>query len=216
MRELLSWIWYWLQLPGCSQRSPEAQADVIVVQAFGRNTLIEEDLANLRRYHDGNGNHDGLTLAWCRDHQIEVGDPNRSLAMVLINMVHQTRLPVVAQWEVILACPPDWYKHHRQSIFCLWPPAQPGQYFTTRRVLEDTVAVMRFRGWRRPLVLAHTRQLHRVCLMLKRLSGAWPAVSRDQIDEFDSQSLQPWTRNIFAWWYRETRVRVHHVLHHWV
>lgn len=211
MRNVVQWLWYWLQLPGCPFGARADEADVILVQAFGRNHLADNDLANLRRYHDEHGGRDAVTLAWCRDH-VEVGSANRSLAMELMDLVHHSHLPVIAQWEVIVPLPISWYERHQSRIICLWPSAVPGEYFSTVDVLAKALTTMTEHRWDSPLVLAHAGQVMRCAMLIRRELGRWPAIPPNLPNEFDRDSVQPWTRNRAAWMWHEFLARGHHVV----
>lgn len=215
MPTIQQWIWYWLQIPGCPDGPKVGAADALLVQAFGRNHLADNDLANLRRFHDDHGSVDAVTLAWCRDN-VEPGQVNRQLAWHMMNAVHRHRLTVIAQWEVIVACPRDWYQSHRDRVICLWPSATPGAYFSTREVLESSFAAMKDRHLSRPMILAHAGQAMRVAMMIQKTTGTWPVIHAQLADEYDRESVQPWTRNRFAWMVHEFLARGHHVVHHWV
>lgn len=215
MPNLGQWLWYWIQVPGCPTGPKPESADVLIVQAFGRNHLVDNDLAKLRQFHDEHGADDAVTLAWCRAH-VEPGNPNRSLAMELMDAVHHLHVPVIAQWEVIAACPADWYNHHQSAVICLWPSATPGEYFSTRDVLRLSLQLMEQRGWNRPVILAHAGQAMRVAMMVRKMAGDWPSVLPNLPDDYDRESVQPWTRGRFAWMIHEFLARVHHVLHRWV
>ncbi len=215
MPNLGQWLWYLLQEPGCPASFKEPAFDVVLVQAFGRNHLHDNDLANMRRFHDEHGGNDAHTLAWCRDH-VEPGVPNRILAWHLMNIMHHHEVLAFAQWEVVAACPADWYAAHHHRVVCLWPPATPGQYFSTRDVLEKSFAEMRPRGRSRPLILAHAGQAMRVAMMIRKMTDRWPAVWVDLPDDFDRSSVQSWTRNRWAWMMHEFLARAHHIVHGWV
>lgn len=215
MSTLGQWLWYWLQAPGCPGLQHPGPADVIIVQAFGRNHLHDNDLARLRKFHDDNGSIDAYTLEWCRSH-VEPGNPNRSLAMELMDAVHHLRVPVIAQWEVIVACPVDWYVRHQSAVTCLWPSATPGEYFSTRDVLAASFEVMDRFAWKHPVVLAHAGQAMRVAMMVRKMRGEWPSVLPNLPNDFDRESVQPWTRNRLAWMAHEFLARGHHLVHRWV
>lgn len=209
------WLWYGLQLPGCPLSTKVDSADIILAQAFGRNTLVDSDLANLRLYRDQRG--EAATLAWCRL-RVEPGMPNRSLAMQLMHFMHQTGRPAIVQWEILVACPAAWYEHHQSRIGIVWPSQVPGAVLTTRDVLHTSLVLADIRQWQRTraLVLAHRRHAMRVAMMYRRMTGRWPVVPEELPDDFDCNSVQWWTKHPLAWTFYEFLARGHHLVHHWV
>lgn len=214
MRQL--WWRYWLQLPGLPDIGDPRLADCIAVQAFGRNTYNDADLAGIRTFHDRHGGQDALTLDWLRQHGFDPGQPNRDLARECVHLVDRYHLPVIVQWEVAAAFEPLWYARHRNFIHCLWPSADPTRYYSTWDVKRETVELMRRHRWRRPIEVAHRWQVVRAYAILRRLLGHDPIAVPLRTDSFDPKSVQPWTRSWYAWLPREIAARFHHLLKGWV
>lgn len=206
------WWRYWLQLPGLPDIGDPSQADCIAVQAFGRNIFDDADLPGIRTYHDRNGGRDELTLEWLRSHDFKPGRPNLQLARETQALVERFGIPAIVQWEVAAAMRPSWYAAHQRQVICLWPSANPGEYYSTVDVKRDTVAIMRQRGWRLPIEVAHRWMIIRAYFVLRKQLGADPvAISRLSSSDFDHESTQPWTRSWYVWLPREIAARLHHV-----
>jgi hypothetical protein len=216
MTNLEIWLRYFLGWPGLPAVGDPSQADVVIVQAFGRNDYLDTELFKIRKAYEYFGQNDAQTIAWLRSQNFDPGLPNRQLAAECQTMVDCYGLPVITQWEAALAFDPDWYEQHKNNIICLWPLADPTRYFTTRLVKEQTVQIMRQCGWSNPIELAHKRQVVRSFLIVRKLLGKPPIVLEQKISSFDSGSVQPWTKSPLRWIVREVPTRIHHVFKHWV
>jgi hypothetical protein len=205
---------YGLIYPGLKKLGDPYDADVIAVQAFGRNNYLDHELPAVRALFDLCRN-DPETVKELRDRGFDPGEPNRQLAKAAMELADEYNLPIITQWEVAAAFDPDWYKARHDSVICLWPSANPKEYFTTREVKKQTAAIMKRHGWSKPLELSHQRMIVRAVLILFKL-GVEPIVSQKSVTCFDRHSSQKWTTSLFWWLYRESQARIHHLLHQWV
>ncbi len=217
MTELEIWLRYFLIWPGLQPIGNPAEADVIIIQAFGRNSIPDSELYSIGQLRELSNN-DWLTINKLGQGPInfDPGEPNVSLALECQDLVDQYHLPVITQWEVAAAFGPRWHKRHRESIFCVWPPTEPQIRFSTREVISLTAEVMAKHGWEKPIILAHKRHIARVYLIAKKLLAMLPTVVAQKTKGFDSQSVQIWTRNWFFWFMYEILGRGYHLLKKWV
>lgn len=210
------WWRYILQIPGLPKIGSVSDAEVVAVQAFGRNTFIDADLANIRVYHDQHGGDDAVTIAWLWEHNFDPGHPNRQLALETRSLLDRWPISAIVQWEVAAAFDRHWYAANRHRVICLWPSATPGEYFSTRDVKMATVRIMDEHGWRQVIELAHRRHVVRAYLILRQLLGHDPIAVTIRTDGFDHKSVQPWTTSWYRWAWYEFLVRLHHLAVRWV
>lgn len=210
------WLRYVFQIPGLPSIGSPLSAQVVAVQAFGRNTFLDADLSNIRVYHDQSGANDEVTLNWLWEHNFDPGHPNRQLALETRSLLDRMPVYAIVQWEVAAAFDRAWYAANSRRIICLWPSATPGQYFSTRDVKMQTVEVMRARGWSDVIELAHRRQVVRAYLILRKLLGHDPITVTIRTDGFDRKSVQPWTKSWYRWAWYEFLARLHHLALGWV
>ena len=199
-----------------ANRNP-AEADVIIIQAFGRNSILDSELYSIGQLRKL-GNNDWLTINKLRQGPInfDPGEPNTDLALECQDLVDKYHLPVITQWEVAAALGPNWYEKHKKNIYCIWPPTRPQKRFSTREVISLTAEIMAKQGWKKPVVLAHKRHITRVYLIAKKLLAKSPAVVAQKTKCFDSQSIQKWTRNWLLWFVYEMIGKGYHLLKRWV
>jgi hypothetical protein len=215
------WFRYFLLWPGAPVTGDPNDADSILVQAFGRNSVADTDLHRIRKNRDNCG-FDYEMILKLRGGGCDPGLPNRQLAKICMHLVEKHRLTAIVQWEVAVAFDPAWYGKWRENIFCLWPPKKPGEYFTTKEVKEDSVRMMKKLGKKNPIELAHRRQIVRAALILKKIlrregfSNTVPIIVTGQPDSFDANSVQIWTRNPARWLLRESLARIHHLVFRYI
>ena len=217
MTELEIWIRYLLIWPGLRPIGDPAQADVIIIQAFGRNSIPDSELYLVRQLRELCDN-DWLTIKKLQQSPIffDPGKPNFSLALECQNLVDQYHLPIITQWEVAAAFGPYWHEKHKENIFCVWPPTEPQKRFSTREVKMATKKIMADHGWTKPIELAHKRQIIRSFLIVRKLIDT-PIITKQRTDVFDPNSVQSWTRDGRSWLLKyEPYVRAHHILNRWV
>lgn len=216
MNNLEIWLRYLFCWPGLPAVGDPSQADVMIIQAFGRNDYLDTELFKIRKVYENFGQDDAQTIAWLRSQNFNPGLPNRQLAAECQAMADLYGLPVITQWEVATAFDSVWYEQNKNRIICLWPSADPKQYFSTRLVKEETVRVMNQHGWHNPIELAHKRQVARNFLIVKKLLSKSPIIIEQKTQCFDSKSIQSWTRGPLAWIVREVLTRAFHLVKKWV
>ncbi|MBU1037333.1 hypothetical protein KKF32_04930 [Patescibacteria group bacterium] len=213
MKKLKLWLLYFLFWPGLKKLGNVSKADVIAIQAFGRGAFQDRELAEeVRKLFEELHQKDWATILELRQRGFDPGEPNRQLARICQKLVDKHHLPVITQWEVAVALDYEWYVQYKEKIICLWPPADPEEYFDTWAVKQQTVKIMRQYNWQVAIELAHQRMIVRACLILYKL-GVTPVVCNQKVTCFDAKSVQPWTTSWFRWIKREFLTRGHHILY---
>ncbi len=221
--ELLNiWTRYFLVWPGLSKNPPQdrisKKPDVLLAQAFGRNTLGDADLwwlGNLAKKESG------AVADEVRDMKFDPGQPNRELAVLLTNiLIANPRLAAIIQWEIAMALDKEWYERNQDRIIWLWPP-DGAKRFSTRDVLLDSFKIMKEKGWKRPIVLAHKRQIVRAYLIARRLAWKTSQIETafaypSEVSSFDKGSKQWQTASSTNWVIYEALCRAIHLLRRWV
>ncbi len=212
------WTRYCLFWNGLPAIGNPKDADVIIVQAFGRNNLEDEDLEYIYDLRQEKVS-DLKTLESLRSHAFDPGKPNYSLANETIKLMKKYGLPAIVQWEVAVALL-NVGLYDKEKIFCIWPP-ENCTGFNTLEVKEETFKIMKKNNWSSPLELAHKRQITRAFLIVKNFMEAnkfsgWPVTVEQETDCFDSKSIQKWTTGPLAWYPKEFLVRIHHWIFGWV
>ncbi len=207
------WLRYWLQIPGLPKIGDASKADVIAVQAFGRNTYTDKTVYRVAEMRQRFGGDDLATLNRLREDCFNPGRPNIRLAKECALLMAKYNIAAIVQWEVAAGFSGWWYEKHRDRIVILWPPSEPGKYYSTVDVKRDTWRIMQERGWRQVIELAHSWQVVRAYLILRRIMGYNPIAVRIATDDFDSLSKQVWTTNWLYWFVREALGRLHHVIY---
>jgi hypothetical protein len=217
MNDLEIWIRYFLIWPSLRPIGNPADGDVITIQAYGRNSIPDAELYLVGQLRQLIGN-DWLTIKKLRQVPIycDPGEQNFSLALECQDLVDRYHLPIITQWEVAAAFGPHWYKKHKENVFCVWPPTEPQVRFSTYEVKEETKKIMKAHGWKKPIELAHKRQIVRNFLIVRKLINT-PIITAQKTDDFDPGSVQKWTRRPGFWFVGyEPWVRAHHILNRWV
>jgi hypothetical protein len=149
-----------------------------------------------------------------RKHPVSPGLSNEDLAAVAArDFAH---LPKIMQFEIAdaygaLKAPGarqvERIEHHRD----------PQYYLDSREVAVQARAIMRARGWRRAIILAHPNHIPRLDLICARLGirTIVTGVERGAV-EFDPRASQKWTRNLQRWRGYEPLVLVYYWLKGWV
>lgn len=116
MTNLEIWIRYFFIWPGLRPIGNPAEADVIIIQAFGRNSILDSELYSIGQLRKL-GNNDWLTINKLRQGPInfDPGEPNTDLALECQDLVDKYHLPVITQWEVAAALGPNWYEKHKKK-----------------------------------------------------------------------------------------------------
>jgi hypothetical protein len=213
---VIKWIVYLAVFPTLRASGDESTADALFVQAFGRNSISDANLHEVGRTYLFYGS-DHAALEALRMDGVDPGDPNRELALIAMNIMDRNpKLIGAVQWEVALAFPLAWYLKERDRIFCIWPPADPKARFSTRDVKLSSAEILRTHNGKRVIELAHARQIGRAALVVRKIMGEMPVIPHRLVWSFDARSVQPWTRNLSAYLWYESRARVHHLLYRWV
>src|SRR4030043_583677 len=198
------WLRYFAFWLGVGPMGDPKEADVIIVQAFGRNSIIDDRLFEVRRIFDEAGS-DLAAIKKLQEMKFadkknffDPGIPNRILAKQCSELVERNNIPAIVQWEIAAAFTPHWYWEHKKSFFCIWPSKKPGKYFSTYDLNVKAIEIMKEKGFRRPIVLAHKMQMARAFLIAKKLlkenfDGSSAIVVYKGPDFFDPDSVQWFT-----------------------
>jgi hypothetical protein len=211
------WIRYFAVIPGLPAIGDPEEADVLIIQAFGRNTYGDEELDIVRTIYERSGGNDATAIEKLREVSFNPGIPNYDLAQEAQEIADRYDLPIITQWEVAVAFNPEWYAVHKERIICIWPPGGT-EYFTTWHVKTATWKIMKEKGWKTPVELAHKSQIARSFLVVKKVMHITPVVLPQRTKSFDPNSVQPWIRSWRKFVLpREIIVRwVHHIIKRWV
>ncbi len=197
--------------PGSWPAPRIAHHDVMLTQAFGRNSITEAELPIVHEAREA-GRSDEEMFDWLAQQDFDPGISNRDLAGVIANDLRDetTHREHVLQWEVAYALyisEPALYARFRKYLHVLFPPN--GKY-PTYRVKADSIKQMDAHGLMHALELAHQDMAVRSVGILRQ-QGVWTDLAPAHI-RFDPDSTQPWTRNPLFWTGREFLARGEHVL----
>lgn len=212
-----AWIRYFAVIPGLPAIGDPEEADVLIIQAFGRNTFPKKELPIVRRLHEELGRDDATTIAKLREMSFDPGIPNYDLAQEAQEIADRYNLPIITQWEVAAAFDSEWYETHKERVTCVWPPGD-ASYFTSWHVKIATFRIMQQNNWRLPIELAHKNQIARTFLIVRKIMHITPVVLPQKTKSFDPNSVQPWIKSWRKFVLpREIIVRwVHHIIKRWV
>ncbi len=210
-------VWFFYFFPfwaWCPEIGEPEDADCILVRAFGRNQIDDDELGTkilrIRSMSDGDNKRAFDRL---RRGGFLSGAFNDEVALQLFLYVLDTSHVLILQWEVAFSMfnlSEEWYRDNEHRIVVLWPPKSG--YFSTYEVKKASVEEMRKRGLSCPLEVAHPAMIVRAVMIIWRL-GANPIVSPSkQLWVWDGGSVQPWTRGFGLWLIREVLGRVHHIV----
>jgi hypothetical protein len=186
--------------------------DVVLAQAFGRNTFTDKELPQVRQMYEAAGCDDLVMWQALSQAGFDPGWSNRALgnAVAVRVMDGVPAMEAVVQWEVAYALwqrDPEAYQRFKHHVHTLWP--QRG-FYPTVDVKADSVGLMDRLGLYNPQELAHPDMMVRAMGILAKLGvEADPAVVQVP---FDPDSTQRQARNASAWKRREILTRVHHLL----
>lgn len=213
----------WLRYLGCmftpglpSIGSP-LRADVIIAQAFGRNSISEAEFGKVvTLFHEQAQGDDIKAFELLRQQGFDAGIANRDLADLCKQLADFYQLPIIGQWEVMAQlyfADQDWYVQNQslpgRRLVAIWPESP--DYFATWHVKSATKAEMERRGWQVPIEVAQKHMIARAYLVLRKL-GLDPVIVDQEVGIFDLYSVQPWTRSWLKWYPREFLGRVHHLV----
>lgn len=108
-----------------------------------------------------------------------------------------TDLPKILQFEIA-----DAYESNggMGKVLRVSKHRVAGKYLDTREVVAQAKEIMRQRGWKTAVLLAHPYHMPRVQRVCNALKVRWVAVEGLQGSiEFDLKSTQKWTRDLDHW-----------------
>src|SRR5688572_5920443 len=206
MSQLELWLRYFMVWPGHPGDREISQGDVLIALAFGRNSWSDEEVQLTCDYRDTYPSDSPLERIRVRG--FSPGQPNRELAQAAQQVVDRYEIPALVQWEIGAALDPSWLASPRRHIACLWPD-KVKSYFSTEDVLSQAYQLCQQHGLRRPIILAHQRQVVRVALMTRTIFGRTPLVVSTAVSSFDHNSTQLWTTAPIVWRRRELVARAY-------
>ncbi|MDN5275790.1 MAG: hypothetical protein JWN33_439 [Candidatus Saccharibacteria bacterium] len=189
--------------------TPMGKNDVVLAQAFGRDSITDSELVSIRDMRQRLGNDDDM-MGYLDGTHFIAGPSNDALADEINKQLLSGPAEQIIQWEVAYALwhnHPATYQTYRHYLHILWPHTG---FYPTYEVKSDSVAVMDNVGLYNPKELAHKDMMVRALGILnKRGIIADPLV----VDvPFDPGSTQPHVRNSKAWVRREALARGEHIL----
>lgn len=241
-----AFLCYWLPFLPCSPAIGRVeQGDCVFVQAFGRNTIPDEELGETvwKAIRKGNSLSETFTFLNYNGKKVEPGQANEALAERAMRLAEQYDIPIIAQWEVIYAIwqlHRRWFLENKKRIDCIWPPQQG--YFATYDVKLQSREKMRERGKSNPIEVCHPAMKARAVPIIWGMGidviaeGVAPwNFWRNETWKWDAESVQPWTRGFLrpgvskknllrnplqaikgVWLPREFAGRIHHLFKGWV
>lgn len=218
-RTLWWWFLYALVWPGLNRRGHPITGDVLLVQAFGRRVMPDQEAFTVHQLLVEHDFCDAEVFRELRQRStwFDPGPQNRQLAAEVVRVMTDYAVPVIGQWETIAALPMDFYLANQARIITIWPKAGRDDYLSTRDVLSFSQRYCERHGFRSPVILAHRRMMLRVMFMWRKMTGSFPILYPTEVSGFDPASSQPHTRSLLVWTPREAFARwVHHPLKGWV
>ena len=199
------WLRFFLIWPGLPAIGNPEDADVIIVQAFGRNTYNDKELDIVVKIIE-KAESELEAIDELIRRKFDPGRPNFELAEQAKEIADTYNLPIITQWEIGVALRmlyPSWLETHQ--VLCVWPGRE--KYLETWIVKEKTYKIMQQYGWQIPIELAHTRQISRSYLIVKLITNVNPIVIPSKAKSFDRKSKQWWIRSWYLWLLREIPVK---------
>lgn len=189
---------------------PMGPNDSVLVQAFGRDSISDEELIDIKNKRAELANDEAMMLYLDQIH-FEAGPSNNALAdEVAVRLQLENPSEQIIQWEITYALRlrhPDLYDRYKNYIHTLWPHSG---FYPTYEVMSDSVAIMDTIGLYAPKELAHGDMMVRAIAILNKLGVVADPIAANI--PFDPGSTQPHVRNSQAWIVRETLARAEHVL----
>lgn len=184
--------------------------DTVLVQAFGRDSITDEELPLVRDERLKLSSDDEMMRHLEITH-FNPGPSNESLADEVDRQL-QSNNPTeqIIQWEVayaLYANHPSVYGRYRQYLHILWPRRD---FYPTYEVTAHSIDVMDEYGLYNPKELAHGDMMVRAIGIINKLGSIADPV--DVEVPFDPESTQPHVRNKWPWAVREVLARSEHVL----
>ena len=196
--KLRQWLSYVLVLPSFAKIEGEQTADSLIAFSFGRNSLLDDQVNEIKAIRQRNNNNLSRTLADLRETlKIDPGEPNLEIAQARQKLVEDNPnlLYLIVQWEIALSFESEWLKQHYDIVYCIWP----GQYNpTSLEVAGKARSFMSKMALERPIIVAHGKHLARCYFIFAKLFGK-ECLAVAGSSKFDKKSVQPRTRNLFYW-----------------
>lgn len=189
----------------------------ILIQSFGRGSWEDEKLVGtLKPVIEQFEEDPEVGFRMLENKHFNPGKSNYALAEATIQLHQKTGAPIIAQWEVAYCI---WITAtmlfselvKTDEIIVLWPK---GRYYTTREVKTDSKSWMKIRGWSDPIEIAHPDMIIRALMIMWKL-GMNPMIYPCLIP-YDRESVQPWTKTWFSWYWRNFLTHGHHLKYLWV
>lgn len=215
MKDVGLWLRYGLIWPGMPTIGNPGEADVIVVEALGRNSILDRDLFEVRRIRDECDN-DVVAIQRLRELRVDPGLANCELADEVMAIHRTYQIPIFCQWEIALAFRRSWYAEHWQDVVCIWPSIVPGVPLRIRDVLFEANRLMADAGYDRMINVAHRRMAVRVYALARTIMKQPPIILPQRTTTFDRHSVQGHTTGTVPWLSYESRARCRHLFHRWV
>lgn len=185
--------------------------DALFVQAFGRDSLTDDELPSVRELRSRHTT-DVDTLDELIAMDFAPGPSNEALAKYIKTYTETAGVETIAQWEVAVALRQsdrDWYDRYSSAIHVLWPE---NSFYPTYDVTKDSIAKLAQRRLYFPIELAHGAMLARAEAIIRRQGIVADLPEHPLAVPYDPMSTQRWVHDRSSWWPRELATRVHHVL----
>ncbi len=188
--------------------------DVMLTQAFGRNTFSDSELPAVSRERLQCKTDEEMFAGFLSDEGFEPGLSNEALADVMAGQLSDPTVTIeqAVQWEVAYALwrkYPELYADAREAIHVLWPNSGAKAY-RTYEVNHDSAGIMEQNGLYNAIEFAHPDMMIRALKILGKL-GIEADILAANIP-FDPKSIQYQTRGQHQWVLRELLTRVEHAL----
>lgn len=185
--------------------------DALFVQAFGRDSLTDDELPSVRELRSRHTTDvDALDELIAMD--FAPGPSNKALAKYIKTYTETAGVETIAQWEVAVALRQsdrDWYDRYSSAIHVLWPE---NSFYPTYDVTKDSIAKLAQRRLYFPIELAHGAMLARAEAIIRRQGIVADLPEHPLAVPYDPMSTQRWVHDRSSWWPRELATRAHHVL----
>lgn len=202
---------FWVS--GCPPRGYPYDADSIFGLAYGRNSILDDNLQRVGQEFLRCDCNDRTARTALLRTGFQAGQSNKDLAVEATEKSRQLGdIPLVLQWEIYVALNHAWLEEHPGMAFPIWPPAQYTKYWNSRDVAMAGLQIMQREGLHRPALLAHKEHSLRGYLLVRPVLGKDLIVLPQATESFDPFSIQKHTRSREEWLKREPFARVHHVV----
>jgi len=189
---------------------PMGENDVTLVQAFGRDSITDKELAGVSSVQEKVSD-DTVVMEYLDGISFKPGPSNIDLADIVAGqLTSENPVEQILQWEVTYALYqkyPELYKKYRNYLHSVWPH---GEFYPTYEVKQDSIAIMDQIGLINPSELAHGDMMARAVGILEKLGVQPDPIAADI--SYDPESTQPHVRTANAFLGREVLARVEHIL----